>query len=360
MATFRKRGEYQWQVEIRRKGWPYQTATFETKAEAELWASTIESEMGRGLFIDRSLAERLSVMEALERYRDEVTVTKEGREQEITKIGKLLRHPIALRSLASIRPQDIANLRDEMLKDGAAAATVHRYLAIVSHMFTIATKEWGMYLVNPVQMIRKPKIDNARNRRLDEIEEDYLIRALADSGKGLRANIWILPIVIVALETGMRQSEILRLEWKDVILADNMLVVRKSKGRKKEEPRGVPLSDSASKVFHSLPRPISSIVFPTTASAVKQSWRRAVARGERNYQADCKAQGIDPFSDFLDDVHFHDLRHEATSRFFESGKFDVMEVASITGHKTLAMLKRYTHLKAKNLAMKMRGEELNE
>ena len=200
MATFRKRGEYQWQVEIRRKGWPYQTATFETKAEAELWASTIESEMGRGVFIDRSLAEKLSLKEALVRYRDEVTVTKAGWEQENSKIGKLLRHSLVLRSIASIRPQDMANLRDEMLGSGSKPATVHRYLSILSNMFTIAAKEWGIYLVNPVQMIRMPKIDNARNRRLDEIEEEYLVRSLANSGKGKRANTWMLPICCCSIK----------------------------------------------------------------------------------------------------------------------------------------------------------------
>lgn len=350
MATFRKRGEYQWQAEIRRKGWPYQTKTFESKADAELWAATVESEMGRGVFIDRSEAERVTLGEALERYRNEVTSTKKGSEQESTKIDKLLRHELAKRYLSSIRPTDIAKLRDGMLAEGSAAATVHRYLAVLSHLFSVAGKEWGMGLTNPVQLIRKPKIDNARDRRLCTEEEKYLLEALSASGKGQRANAWVGPICILSLETGMRQSEILAIEWKDVDLVDRFLRLRDSKN---DEGRGVPLSSRAVRLLQALPVSISGKVFPTSASALKQSWRRAIERAKRNYLNDCEKTGKKPAKDFLEDFHFHDLRHEATSRFFESGNFDVMEVASITGHKTLQMLKRYTHLKARDLAKKL-------
>ena len=203
MAAFRKRGDYQWQVEIRRKGFPYQTKTFETKADAEAWARMIEHEMDRGIFIDRTEAERTTLKEALERYRDEVTVTKKGSREESLKIGKLLGSPLAARHVANIRSTDIAAFRDEMLSEGASASTVQKYLAILSHLFSIATKEWGMGITNPVSMIRKPKVDNSRDRRLDSEEESYLMAALADSGKGSLSNAWILPITALALETAM-------------------------------------------------------------------------------------------------------------------------------------------------------------
>ncbi len=141
--------DYQWQVEIRRKGFPYQTKTFETKVDAEAWARMIEHEMDRGVFIDRSEAEATTLSEALQRYLGEVTVTKKGAREESLKIGKLIRHPISTRFIANIRPSDMAAFRDEMLSTGAAASTVQKYLAILSHLFSTASKEWGMGITNP-------------------------------------------------------------------------------------------------------------------------------------------------------------------------------------------------------------------
>ncbi|MBY0577929.1 MAG: site-specific integrase [Burkholderiales bacterium] len=350
MATFRKRGDYQWQVEIRRKGYPYQTKTLETRVDAEAWARMVEHEMDRGVFIDRSEAESTTIKEALERYLNEVTVTKKGAKEETLKIGKLMRHPLSSRFIASIRPADIAAYRDEMLSAGAAASTVQKYLAILSHLYTTATREWGMGVMNPVMMVRKPKVDNARDRRLEGDEEMYLMAALADSGKGDLSNAWILPIAVIALETAMRQGELLKLEWRDVDLQDKILLVRDAKN---DENRGVPLSSRAIALLQGLPRSINGRVFPTTQSAVVQSWGHAIERAQRNYKADCEKEERAALDGFLSGVRFHDLRHEAASRLFESGKFDMMEVASITGHKTLQMLKRYTHLKARDLAKKL-------
>ena len=148
----------------------------------------------------------------------------------------------------------------------------------------------------------------------------------------------------------MRQGELLKLEWKDVDFKDRTLLVRNAKNG---ESRGVPLSPRALELLQCLPRSIGGKVFPTTQSAIVQSWGHAVERARRNYLSDCETDGRIPTEGFLVDLRFHDLRHEAASRLFESGKFDMMDVASITGHKTLQMLKRYTHLKARDLARKM-------
>jgi integrase len=351
MATFRWRGDYQWKVEIRRKGWPYQTRTFESKADAEKWARLVEGEMDKGIFVDRSEAESTSLKEAFNRYLREVTPTKKGAEQEKALIGKLLRHPLASRSLAGVRSVDIANLRDKLLVD-LSASTVQKHLAVISHLYNVAAKDWGIGVTNPVTMVRKPKIGNARTRRMKDDEEQYLMDALGSPGDGAghRANLWIRPMVVLAMETAMRQGEMLKMEWKDVDLESRTLLLHDTKNG---ENRGVPLSGKAIGMLQSIPRSIGGRVFPTTQSAVKQSWARAVGRARRNYLVDCEKTGIAPNPQFLEDLHFHDLRHEATSRLFESGKFEIMEVASITGHKTLQMLKRYTHLRASDLAKKM-------
>ena len=263
------------------------------------------------------------------------------------------RHPLANRYLATLRPSDFAAYRDERLKARKAASTVRLELAVISHLFTIAGKEWGMPLPNPIMNIRKPRVNNARERRLSREEESYLLESLDNPGPsaGNRKNVWMGPLVMFALETAMRQGELLALEWNRVDLARSVAVLADTKNG---ETRAVPLSPAAVRVLKALPRSLNGKVFQTTGSALKQSWERAVVRAQRRYLDDCRRDGKLPATGFLDDLHFHDLRHEATSRLFEGGKFDMMEVASITGHKTLSMLKRYTHPRAEDLAKKLK------
>ena len=129
----------------------------------------------------------------------------------------------------------------------------------------------------------------------------------------------------------MRRGELLNLTWEHV---DLDLRVAHLNMTKNEPKRDVPLSSEAINLLRSLPHDISGKVFPLTAAALRGLWNRA-----------CRRKGIT-------DLHFHDLRHEAPSRFFEKG-LNVMEVATITGHKDLRMLQRYTHLRAEDLAKKL-------
>ena len=129
----------------------------------------------------------------------------------------------------------------------------------------------------------------------------------------------------------MRRGELLSLAWEDVDLDLRVAHLNMTKNGSK---RDVPLSPEVINLLRSLPHGISSCVFPITFASLRGLWNRA-----------CKRTGIT-------DLHFHDLRHEATSRFFEKG-LNVMEVATITGHKDLRMLQRYTHLRAEDLATKL-------
>lgn len=309
------------------KGYPPQSKTFNTKIEAETWAKTLESEMLRGVFVSRAEAERTTLGEALDRYAREVTKHKKGAAQELIRIAAWKRHPLAQRYLATIRSIDFAGYRDSRMANGMAPATIRLELAIISNLFTVARKEWGMEsLGNPVADIRKPKVDNARERRLHGDEEMRLTAALDGC-----TNPYIKPLVLFALETAMRQGELLSLDWRHVDVKKLRAWLPDTKNG---EGRAVPLSSRAIAVLSALPRAISGRVFDTTAMAVKLAFPRA-----------CKRAGIE-------DLHFHDLRHEAASRFFEHG-LNIMEVASITGHKDLKMLKRYTHLRAEDLAKKL-------
>jgi integrase len=335
MASIRKRGDYQWEVQIRKKGFPHQSKTFNTRAEADLWAKTIESEMGRGVFEDRSEAEATTLYEALDRYSKEITPKKDGAAQEMTRIKVWKRHHLAKRSLASLRGADFARYRDERMND-VKPSTIQKELALLSHLFTIARKEWGLSVTNPISNISMPREDNSRDRRFIGNEEVRLLNALLlPKGKG--SNIWLLPMVQFAIETAGRQSELLALKWSDVDLNRGVARFRGkerqdggSRTKNKDKYRDVPLSSKARAILNGMPRSMGDCVFPTTESAVRQSFIRACMRAK------------------IEDFHFHDLRHEATSRLAE--KLPMHTLMKVTGHKDTRMLARYYHPEMEKIA----------
>ncbi len=333
-----------WQARVRKKGFPPQVRTFRKKVEAETWAKSIEAEMERGVWQDRSESEATTLKEALERYRKEKTSRKavSGIQPESSKIDQWQKRKISHRPLSSIRGKDVAQAIEEMETEGKGPNTVRLHLAVLSHLFTVARTEWGMEnLVNPVELAkgRKPRLPSGRDRRLEPGEEERLLEACRTA-----TGPWLLPVVRFALETGMRLGEIVEtwgknpektrakssdgLAWKHVDLQARTAFLPKTKNGSE---RTVPLSSAAVQILADLPRSLNGRAFPVTGSAIEQAFERA-----------CRRAGINDF-------RFHDLRHEATSRFFEKG-LNPMQVAAITGHKTLQMLKRYTHLRAEDLA----------
>ena len=325
MATVQKRGPYQWRVQIRKKGHPPQTRTFDVRSEADAWARQVEGEMDRGLFVSRKEAENTTLSEALDRYEREVSSQKRSSDQDRIYVRYWKKTALAARNLASIQGKDLAAWRDERLL-AMKPATVDRELRIISHLFTIAVKEWGMSgLVNPVSQIRKPKLPPGRDRRLLSGE---LEKILANT-----ESPHLSDIVRFALETAMRRGEIAGMTWEMVDLKKRTVTLPETKNGEK---RIVPLSAEAIRILSGIPRRLDGSVWGITEDPITRAFVRACTRA--------KVEGLT----------FHDLRHEATSRLFEKG-FNPMEVAAITGHKTLQMLKRYTHLKAEDLAKRMDG-----
>lgn len=339
MATIRRRKDSKhFEVQIRRGGWPTVSRTFSTAADARAWASVIESEIERGVFIDRTEAEKNTLGDLFQRYLTEVSSQKKGHDVERYRLISLQRDPIAKFKVAGLSGKLMAEWRDRRLKE-VSGSTTNRDLNLISHVINVARKEWGMHIENPIVMIRRPPENKARKRRLAAGEEERLLAELELSTRssngcfeaGGAHNPWIRPLVILALETAMRRGELLSLRWSDVFLSDRFVRLHDTKNG---ESRDVPLSTRAYGVLTSLPRHISGKVFPVTADAVKKVYVRAVERAG------------------LEDLHFHDLRHEATSRIAE--KLDnVLELSAVTGHKTLSMLKRYYHPRAKDLAKKL-------
>lgn len=332
MASFRKRGSGGWQAQVRRKGYPSQSKSFPTRVAADQWVRSIEYEMDQGLFVSRNEAETTTVGELLDRYLVEYTADKKGAGPEACRIRALIRHPLAKRFIATIRGLDMARYRDERLQQ-VSASSVRRELTILSQLFEVSRKEWGIFVHNPVREIKLPKKGKARDRRLQDAEDgsDSEESRLFAACRRCR-NPYLLPIVQFALETAMRQSEIVRLQWQHVNIKRRTAFLPDTKNG---ESRTVPLSGVAVDVLKALPRSIHGEVFPgVTTESIKKAFIRATRRAK------------------IEDFHFHDLRHEATTRLFERG-LNIIEVSSITGHRDLQMLRRYTHLRAEDLAKKL-------
>lgn len=343
MATIVKTNAGTWKAVIRKTGWPTTAKSFRTKRDAEDWARRTEDEMVRGVYIQRSGSERMTLEKALGRYLREVTPTKKASTQkaEATKAQQLIQH-LGKYSLAALSADIIADYRDTRLssitKRGRPTSnnTVRLELALLSHLFTVAIQEWGLGLTfNPVLNIRKPSPGEGRDRRLSQDEERRLLTAVNN-----HSNPMLGWIVCIALETGMRSSEITGLLCHQVDLRKR---IARLSDTKNNSARTVPLTRLATAAFSlALDNPLRpkdcNLVF--FGEPGRDQKRRPYAF-TKTWSLIKKRLG-------LADLRFHDLRHEAVSRLVEGGLSD-QEVSAISGHKSMQMLRRYTHLRAEDL-----------
>lgn len=351
MSTLVKTPSGSWKAVIRKNGFPTTIKTFRLKRDAEDWARRTEDEMVRGMFIQRAPAERMNFAGAMERYLAEVTVTKRPFTQQSERVRSVpLISYFGKHALIGISAEMVAKYRDERLAGGdrlkngvpqpRAANTVRLELALIGHLFTIAIKEWGLGLTyNPVLNIRRPAPGAGRNRRLSDEEETRLL-ALVDK----HSNPMLRWIVRIAIETGMRSSEIVGLKVAQVDLERRVVRLQETKNTM---PRTVPLSMGALDVFK---QAIANPVRPKETDLIffgepGRDWIRRPYNFNKSWLLIKEAAG-------LKDLRFHDLRHEAVSRFVELGLSD-QEVSAISGHRSMQMLKRYTHLRAEDLVDKL-------
>ncbi len=346
MAYFEQR-KNGWRVQIRRRGMPSISRTFDLKADAEAWARDVEREAQRGnVAALRQDAQRVTVAEVMDRYLAGPVQSMRSAKDVRSRLAKA-RERFGACFLANVRGVDVAAWRDDLLREGLAPQTVIHHINALSALFTYAEKDLSIDLPsgNPAGKVRKPPAPPARDRRLRPGELDYLLQA-ADMGR----TVGVRQLITLAVETSMRLGELLGLEWSRIDLAKRTAHLAMTKNG---ESRTVALSSAAIEALRSLPRRLDGRVFGwQDKNSFEKTWQRCKARALAMYQADCAAQGQKPDPAFLADLHFHDLRHEATSRLFEKG-LGIMEVASMTGHKSLAMLKRYTHIEAEKLAKKL-------
>ncbi len=302
--------------------------TFTLKNDAEVWARRIEASIERSDFPDagRSL-NGIKIRQLLERYEETITPLKKSRAAEKYLLRTIKSHPIASLCLNKLTPAMVTIYRDDRLRS-VSPSSVRRELAILQHCLEVAKNEWGVALQhNPVSKIKKPAPGKARERRVTVEELERLRVALSKCRNNLLFNI-----VMFAIHTGMRRGEILSIRWSDINFDASTVHLADTKNG---EARTVPLSSSA---LSALPatdnHAADERVFPLSPNAVRLAWERLKRRAGIN------------------DLHFHDLRHEAISRFFELG-LSIPEVALISGHRDFKMLFRYTHLRPADVAKKL-------
>ena len=330
MATFIKRG-VKYQAVIRRKGFPTASRTFHRKSDAKEWARYMEVKADRGeLPTPIKVLEGYRVRDILERYRDEITVKKRSADTEIYIINAFLREPIANLTLVKINTAHFTKYRQERLKK-IKPGTINRQFGIIKHAFDVAMREWDIPLrENPLAKLKKLKVNDARSRRM-KVEEWEAIKQAAL----ICRNPFIMPLIQLALETAMRRGELLAMKWEHVNFESRTVLIPVTKNG---HSRIIPMTSEAIRILkeiQDMEEVDTKYVFSgVTGNAANHVWDRIVARAN------------------IKDLHFHDLRHEAISRFFEKG-LSLPEVALISGHRDFRMLFRYTHLKAEDIAKKL-------
>ena len=325
MATIRKRND-KWQVQVRREGQCSVSKTFLTRRDAEAWARQKELEADRQeLSHDLSALKRITLGDLVRRYIAAVTPNKKSRLAEGYVLEAFARRPICTKRLCDLNQSDFADYRDQRLTE-IKPSSLRRELNPIQNLFEIARDEWGIPLKeNPLKGLKLKATDNRRERRLREGELERIVEA----AKRLRNPI-VLQVILFALETAMRRGEILALMWDDVDLKRLSVTVCESKNG---YSRTIPLTPKAAELLHSC-MDREGRVFPITTNAIRLSWQRVTMRAN------------------IQDLHFHDLRHEAISRFFELG-LTVPEAASISGHSDIRMLLRYAHACHENFCKRL-------
>lgn len=370
MATIRERtdstGKKSYHVQIRIKGFPPQTQSFDTKTIAKQWAAHVESELRAGRYMPRVEAQKHTVRELLEEYCEKVLIPLKPK--QVSSQGQQLNwwiKKLGPYSLADVTPALIAKCRDELLQtplpsrnskkqdpDGKeqkakfrTPATVVRYMAILSHAFNVAVREWQWMQESPMPKVSKPKVNNERLRYLSDEEQGRLLEAAKES-----ANRYLHTIVILALSTGMRYSEIMNLRWCDVLVdIDDEYGLILLETTKNGEPRGVPLVKKACSAIQLMQAEHAkqhrghvnrdALLFPSEDDPkvpveIRTAWATTLRRAK------------------IENFRFHDLRHTAASYLAMEGA-TAPEIAEILGHKSLQMVKRYSHFNKSHIAKVM-------
>ncbi|WAK02790.1 tyrosine-type recombinase/integrase [Methylobacter sp. YRD-M1] len=327
-----KDGSIRYTAEIRLKGFPTQSATFKRKTDAKRWIQDTESAIREGRHFKTVEAKKHTLAELVDRCINDVLPIKSAtlKRDQTTQLS-WFKDEIGAFTLADINPAVITQCRDKLLTEIGqrgkvrTPASVVRYMAALSHAFTIAVNEWQWLEDSPMRKVKKPKEPRGRVRFLEDDDRARLLQACKESSNEL-----LYICVILALSTGMRQGELMNLKWSDVNLKDRYIILHETKN---EERRRVPLTGHALELLQEhakVKRLDTSLLFPGKTHKdkpidLRKPFETALKRAE------------------ITDFRWHDLRH-CTASYLAMNGASSAEIAEILGHKTLQMVKRYAHL----------------
>ncbi len=338
MATIEERittdGTKSYRAKVRLKGRPSASATFSKRSDAREWAQSTEAAIKEGRYFKTAESKRHTLADLIDRYLAEVMPDKPKSMKDQTqqlkwwkvKLGEYvladITTPLLIETRSKLRQETITKGKQKTKRSNA---TINRYCAALSHVFSIAVREWEWMESNPMKKIKRLKEDRGRDRYLNEKEIERLLTACDEY-----ENDALYLIVILALSTGARQSEILYLHWNNVDLKRRLITFVETKNG---EIRSVPLEGRAYELIkqRSKTRRIDTkLIFPSNNNpnkplSIHSIFKRAVEKAK------------------IKDFRFHDLRHSCASYLTMNGA-SITVVAEILGHKTLAMVKRYSHL----------------
>lgn len=334
MATIEKRtnvkGEAVYRIKVRLKGSPAQSESFKRLTDAKKWAQQTEAAIREGRYFKTAEAKRHTLADLIDRYITGILPAKKDAAQQHRQLlwwRRQLGHAL----LADLTSAALSEQRDVLKSLGKSPATVNRYLAALSHAFTIAVQEYAWMDASPMTKIRREKEPRGRVRYLSNDERNRLLTACAAS-----PNPDLHLAVVLSLATGARKMEILTLRWNEVNLERGKLILLETKNG---DRRALPIGDRARELLTARAatrRLDTELLFPSPDNLNRPAQLRHA------WQAALKAAQIDNF-------RWHDLRHSAASYLAMTGA-SLQEIAAILGHKTLAMVKRYAHLSDQHIA----------
>ena len=334
MASIRQRmdrnGKLRYQVEVRIKGFPRKTATFDRLTDARRWAAKKETEIKDGKFFDNSEAQKNTVANMIDRYLAESKLRPKANDKNLTTHMEWWRQEVGHLTLAELRAPILTEKRDKLAQEETkkntlrTPGTVNRYLVSLGLVLSRARRDWGWLGLNPMENVRKLKEPRGRVRFLLDEERADLLRVCKASNEA-----YLYPVVLLALSTGARKAEIMGLRWQDFDVKRGILRFEKTKN---DERRAVPLTGPALKELKRLKklrRIDTDLIFTRkdgkAPKEIKKHWNKAVEDSN------------------LKDFRFHDLRHSCASYLAMNGA-SLAEIGDILGHKTVQMTKRYSHL----------------
>lgn len=334
MATIKKRisrdGKITYHVRVRRKGHPIQCGTFQNISKAKEFVQRTEAAMVEGRYFKNKEAKKRTMADLIDRYLADVLPRKPKSEYKQTMQLSWWKDQIGHCLVADVTPALIVECRDKLAREitvrGAqrSPATVVRYLAALSHAFTVAVKEWGWLDDSPMRKVTKPKEPRGRVRFLDEGERNRLLLACKESH-----HPYLYLIVVLALSTGMRQGEILKLTWKDIDFEEGKITLHDTKNGERRVVPLVGLALELLKNYAKVRRLDTFLIFPGKDTGkptdLRTAWEKALKDSH------------------IENFRFHDLRHTFAS-YLAMGKATLTELRILLGHKSPTMTARYSHL----------------